>query len=478
MIYTSGSTGQPKGVMVPHRALGNHMAWMQQRFPLTAEDRVIQKTPFSFDASVWELFAPLLVGARLVVAAPGGHRDVAYLVRFIKEQQIAALKIVPSLLEPLLEESGIEQCVSLRYVFCGAEAMPVQLAEKFFQRLDAELFNLYGPTEAAIDVTYWKCEAGAKRRSIPMGGPIINTQVYVLDERLRVVPVGVRGELFVGGESLAHGYWKRAGLTADRFVPNPFSTTPGARLYRTGDVVRWNAAGELEYLGRNDHQVKIRGFRIETGEIETALLEREEVGRAVVLVREEEGRGKQLAAFVVSSNGIEPNSKELREYLQGRVPEYMVPASIAVVGELPLMPNGKVDRQALLALSKETPGREYEGARNEIEELLVQVWQEVLGLERVGIHDNFFELGGDSIVSIQVIARMRQHGVKLKLKEMFQHQTVAELAQVANGTKPVESVKDEAVGTVALTPIQQRFFAQELCYWRLTTVLRRVCWKQ
>src|ERR1041384_4699974 len=279
---------------------------------------------------------------------------------------------------------------------------------------------------------------------------------------MRGAPIGVAGELYLGGESLAHGYWQRAGLTAERFVPKPYSTTPGARLYRTGDVVRWNEAGELEYLGRNDHQVKIRGYRIETGEIETALLEREEVGRAVVLVREEEGKGKQLAAFVVSSNGVEPNSKELREHLQGRVPEYMVPASIAVVGELPLMPNGKVDRQALLALSKGTSASEYEGARNSVEDLLVQVWQEVLGLERVGIHDNFFELGGDSIVSIQVIARMRQQGGKFKLKEMFQHQTIAELAQVANATEPEERKDDEAIGTVALTPIQQRFFAQEL----------------
>ncbi len=464
MIYTSGSTGQPKGVMVPHRSLGNHMAWMQQRFPLTTADRVIQKTPFSFDASVWELFAPLLVGARLVMAAPGGHKDVSYLVRFIKEQQITALKIVPSLLEPLLEQSGIEECRSLRYVFCGAEAMPVKLMEKFYQRLNAELFNLYGPTEAAIDVTYWECKAGTKRRSIPIGWPIINTQVYVLDERLRVVPMGVKGELYVGGDSLAHGYWQRAGLTAERFVPHPYSKTLGARLYRTGDVVRWNDAGELEYLGRNDQQVKIRGYRIETGEIETALMERSEVGRAVVLVREEEGRGKQLAAFVVSSNGVQPSGRELREYLEERMPEYMVPANIAVVPQIPLMPNGKLDRQALLAMSKETPGREYEGPRNEKEELLVQVWQEVLGVERVGINDNFFELGGDSIVSIQVVAKANQRGLSLRVRQIFQHRTIAKLAQVVNfATAPdatEQRVTDEAAGAVALTPIQQRFFEQ------------------
>src|SRR5688572_7909671 len=462
MLYTSGSTGRPKGVMVPHRALGNHMAWMQGRFPLTAADRVLQKTPFSFDASVWEFYAPLLAGARLVLAAPGGHQDPAYLVKVIGEQEVTTLQLVPLLLEALLEEPGIAECGSLKRVFCGGEPLTVKLMTQFFEQLAAELINLYGPTEATIDTTYWQCEVAAGRRSIPIGVPVSNTQAYVLDEWQRVVPLGVGGELYLGGESLARGYWQRAELTAERFVPHLYSASAGARLYRTGDMVRWNEAGELEYFGRNDQQVKIRGHRIETGEIETALLERAEVGRAVVLVREEAGRGKQLAAFVMSSNGVEPSGKELRGYLQERMPEYMVPTSIAVVSELPLMPNGKVDRQALLSLSNAVPESEYEGARNEVEELLAQVWQEVLGIERVGIHDNFFELGGDSIVSIQVVARLRQQGVKFSLKEMFQHQTIAELASVAKVTAAVEMEPDEAVGAVALTPIQQQFFALEL----------------
>ena len=405
MIYTSGSTGRPKGVMVPHRALGNHMAWMQGRFPLTVADRVVQKTPFSFDASVWEFYAPLLAGARLVLAEPGGHQDPAYLVRLIVEQQVTTLQLVPTLLEALLEEPGIADCRSLQRVYCGGEALSVKLVEQFFEKLAAELCNLYGPTEATIDATYWQCEAGCSQVSI--GRPISNTQAYVLDEWQRAVPVGVGGELYLGGESLARGYWQRAELTAERFVPHVYSRSAGARLYRTGDVVRWNEAGELEYLGRNDQQVKIRGYRIETGEIETALLEREEVGRAVVLVREEAGKGKQLAAFVMSSNGVEPSGKELRGYLQERMPDYMVPASIAVVMELPLMPNGKVDRQALLALSKAVPESAYEGARNEVEELLVQGWQEVLGIERVGIHDNFFELGGHSLLATQLVSRIQ-----------------------------------------------------------------------
>src|SRR5688500_18348855 len=435
MLYTSGSTGRPKGVMVPHRALGNHMAWMQGRFPLTAADRVLQKTPFSFDASVWEFYAPLLAGARLVLAAPGGHQDPAYLVQLIGEQEVTTLQLVPLLLEALLEEPGIAECGSLKRVFCGGEPLTVKLMTQFFEQLGAELINLYGPTEATIDTTYWQCEVAAGRRSIPIGVPVSNTQAYVLDEWQRVVPLGVGGELYLGGESLARGYWQRAELTAERFVPHLYSASAGARLYRTGDMVRWNEAGELEYFGRNDQQVKIRGHRIETGEIETALLERAEVGRAVVLVREEAGRGKQLAAFVMSSNGVEPSGKELRGYLQERMPEYMVPTSIAVVSEVPLMPNGKVDRQALLSLSNAVPESEYEGARNEVEELLAQVWQEVLGIERVGIHDNFFELGGHSLLATQLISRIQiVFQIELPIRTLFDYPVIADLAHEIEAT--------------------------------------------
>jgi amino acid adenylation domain-containing protein len=246
MIYTSGSTGQPKGVMIPHRALNNHMTWMQRRFPLTTIDRVVQKTPFSFDASVWEFYAPLLTGAQLIMAEPGGHADPAYLVQLIKEQKVTTLQLVPTLLERLLEEPGIEECVSLRRVFCGGEALSVSLTEHFHEKFSAvEFGNLYGPTEVTIDSVYWVYEEQAGRTTIPIGKQVSNTQAYVLDEGMRAVPIGVTGELYLGGESVGHGYWQRAGLTADRFVPNPYSTTPGARLYRTGDVVRWNEAGDL-----------------------------------------------------------------------------------------------------------------------------------------------------------------------------------------------------------------------------------------
>ncbi len=458
MIYTSGSTGQPKGVMVPHRALGNHMAWMQRRFPLTTADRVIQKTPFSFDASVWELFAPLLVGARLVIAVPGGHQDPAYLVHFIKEQKITALKIVPSLLEALLEQSGIEECVSLRYVFCGAEAMPVKLAEKFSQRLGAELFNLYGPTEAAIDVTYWACGTGMRRHSIPIGGPIINTQAYVLDEAMRVVPVGVAGELYVGGESLAHGYWQQAGLTAERFVPHPYSTSPGARLYRTGDVVRWNEAGELEYLGRNDQQVKVRGFRIELGEIEWVLRQQAQVREAVAVVREGKSGDKQLLAYVVG----EAAPGDLQRYLKEKLPPYMVPQLLVKLERLPLTPSGKIDRQALAALdgAGEEEAEGYVALRTQEEELLASIWAEVLGVERISVQDNFFNRGGHSLLATQVVSRIQAvFQIELPLRAMFETTTLAELAQLIMAER-----QREAVGTGPAIERRSRERAPSLSY--------------
>ncbi|MGH9899603.1 MAG: non-ribosomal peptide synthetase, partial [Pyrinomonadaceae bacterium] len=271
VVYTSGSTGSPKGVMISQRAICNHMRWMQQVFPLTAEDRVLQKTPFSFDASVWEFYAPLLTGARLIMARPGGHLDAAYLVRLINEQSVTILQLVPSLLRVLLDDKGFETCRSLRRVFYGGEALAVELQERFFACMSAELHNLYGPTEATIDATFWSCRRDSQSRTIPIGRPIANTQTYVLDERLSPVPIGVPGELYIGGDGLARGYLKRTELTAERFVPHPYSREGGERLYRTGDVVRYLEDGNLEFIGRVDGQVKIRGYRVEVGEVEEVL---------------------------------------------------------------------------------------------------------------------------------------------------------------------------------------------------------------
>jgi amino acid adenylation domain-containing protein/non-ribosomal peptide synthase protein (TIGR01720 family)/FkbM family methyltransferase len=302
MIYTSGSSGQPKGVMVSHRAIANRLLWMQQEFPLLESDRVLQKTAFSFDASIWEFFVPLMVGAQLVLARPGGQQESAYLAAVIAEQEITILQVVPTMLAVLLEEEGWQRCESLRRVYCGGERFSEELREHFFAgqgERRVELHNLYGPTEAAIDATHWECERGSGRGSVPIGRPLTNVEVYVLGPELEPVPVGVAGELYIGGVGLGRGYWRRAELTAEKFIPHPYSAESGARLYRTGDVARYAADGAVEYRGRVDHQVKVRGFRIELGEVESALRGHPGVREAVVVARSEEKVHNRLVGYVV-----------------------------------------------------------------------------------------------------------------------------------------------------------------------------------
>ena len=299
VIYTSGSTGHPKGAINTHAAVCNRLLWMQDAYGLTEDDCVLQKTPFSFDVSVWEFFWPLMTGARLVIAEPGGHRDPKYLVSVIKEQQVTVLHFVPSMLKVFVEHDGVEQCETLNKVMCSGEALSLELQQRFFARQKAELHNLYGPTEAAVDVTFWKCRRDGEQHLVPIGKPIANTQMFILDEEQQVVPVGVAGELYIGGVQLARGYLGQAGLTAERFQPHPFSGAAGARLYKTGDLARYRAGGEIEYLGRTDQQVKVRGFRIEPGEIEAALLTHPGLGSALVLARASEGGDMRLVAYVV-----------------------------------------------------------------------------------------------------------------------------------------------------------------------------------
>jgi amino acid adenylation domain-containing protein len=432
VIYTSGSTGRPKGVMISHRAICNHMFWLQMSFALTEADKVLQKTPFSFDASIWEFYAPLLVGAQLLMARPGGHQDSFYLVKVIRDQKVTTLQLVPSLLRMLLEEGGIETCKSLRRLLCGGEGLPVDLQERFFANLDAELHNLYGPTEACIDATYWTCKRGSHLQTVPIGRPIANTQVYILDRHLQPVPIGIPGELHIGGAGLARGYLNRPDLTEEKFIPNPFSDEPGARLYKTGDLARYLSDGNIQFLGRLDHQVKIRGFRIELGEIEAVLAQHPAVRATVVMAREDQPGYKHLVAYVVPNQKQVPTSSELRSFLKEKLPEYMVAAAFVLLDALPLTPNGKVDRRAL-----PTP----DGARLEVEEtfvpprtpveeILAEIWSEVLGLERVGIYDNFFELGGHSLLATQVISRAREaFQVELSLRSLLEKPTVVSLAE-------------------------------------------------
>jgi amino acid adenylation domain-containing protein len=438
VIYTSGSTGQPKGVMIPHRAIVNRLLWMQKAFPLTSEDLVLQKTPFSFDASVWEFFAPLLAGGRLLIARPGGHKDNSYLVDVVAKEKVTTLQLVPSMYRVLLESDGIESCNGgLRRVFCGGEALPVSLQQQSFAVLDADLHNLYGPTETAIDAAFWKCRPGTRGVTVPIGRPIGNMQIYLLDRDMKLVPTGVAGELYIGGVGVARGYLNRPDLTAERFLPNPFSAEPGARLYRTGDLARYQAPGMIEFLGRLDEQVKLRGFRIELGEIEAALREHPALLDAVVVSREQAPDDRRLVAYVVMKSGSAVTPNELREFLRERLPEYMVPTSFVAVAALPLMPNGKVDRRALPNSDEKQSNLEKSFAlpRDNLEGQLLRIWKEVLGTtEQIGITDNFFDLGGHSLLAVRLMAQIHKwFGQELPLSTLFEGATIEHLANLLRG---------------------------------------------
>ena len=429
VIYTSGSTGKPKGVPNLHKGIVNRLLWMQDAYRLDGSDSVLQKTPYSFDVSVWEFFWPLMTGARLVVARPEGHKDPNYLVNLIIDQKITTMHFVPSMLRIFLETEGVEQCKSLRRVICSGEALPFELQERFFQRLGAELHNLYGPTEAAVDVSSWQCAPDTGLSIVPIGKPIWNTQLYILDKHLQPVPIGVAGELHIGGVNLARGYLKKPELTAQKFIPDPFGREAGARLYKTGDLARFLSDGNIEYLGRMDHQVKIRGFRIELGEIETALMECPGVKECVVLAREDAPGEKRLVAYVVA----ESTGDELRRFLKDKLPEYMVPAVFVLLDALPLMPNGKTDRGALPAPDRSRPELEkaFVAPRDDLELQLAHIWEEVLGVRPVGVRDNFFELGGHSLLAVRLFALIEKRlGKKLPLTTVFQGATVEHLAGV------------------------------------------------
>ncbi|HVG11011.1 MAG TPA: amino acid adenylation domain-containing protein, partial [Thermoanaerobaculia bacterium] len=422
VIYTSGSTGRPKGAMNTHRGIVNRLLWMQERYGLGAADRVLQKTPVSFDVSVWELFWPLLAGARLVMARPGLHGDSAYLVETIVAESITTLHFVPSMLQVFAAAPGVERCASLKRVIASGEALPRDLQDRFLARSGAGLHNLYGPTEAAVDVTHWDCESGA-RPAVPIGRPVANTSIHLLDPALRPVPVGVAGELYIGGVQVGRGYWQRPELTAERFVPGPL----GTRLYRTGDLARFAPDGAIEYLGRADHQVKIRGFRIELGEIEAALTDQPGVREAVVLALD--GGERRLVAYVAPED---LSISALRAALLTRLPEHMVPSAFVRLDHLPLSPSGKADRQALARLKPEPVAGEAsdDPPRTALERELAGLWQEAVGAERVGIHDSFFELGGSSISGAILINRLQERlGEIVHVVAIFDHPTVAGFAE-------------------------------------------------
>ncbi|MEV2216025.1 amino acid adenylation domain-containing protein [Streptomyces sp. NPDC050997] len=427
VIYTSGSTGRPKGVVVPHRAIDNRLRWMQHEYPLTAEDRVLQKTPSSFDVSVWEFFWPLREGAALVVAEPGGHKDPAYLARLIREQAVTVCHFVPSMLQVFLAEPDAAACAGvLRRVFCSGEALPRETANAFGRTLPGvELHNLYGPTEAAVDVTHHACAPEASG-PVPIGRPVWNTRLYVLDAALQPCPPGIPGELYLAGVQLADGYLRRAELTASRFVADPFGPA-GGRMYRTGDVARWTAQGEVEYLGRTDHQVKLRGQRIELGEIEAALAARPEVDGACALVRED-----RLVGYV--TGGADPAA--VRAALARELPEHMVPAAVVALDAFPLSPNGKLERRALPApvFAGGEGARPPASAR---EETLTRLFAQALGVRQVGPDDAFFDLGGTSLLAVRLVGRIREEfGAELTIGSLFEAPTPAALAARLDAARP------------------------------------------
>ena len=431
VIYTSGSTGKPKGVVNVHAGLRNRVQWMQDSYRLTAEDRVLQKTPFTFDVSVWEFLWPLISGACLVVARPGGHRDREYLIRLIQSARITTLHFVPSMLSVFLQGAEVESCTTLKQVFCSGEALSVELQRRFFERSDASLHNLYGPTEASIDVTAWRCRRAVTDAIAPIGRPISNTQIYILDQSLAPLPVGVAGDLYIGGVGLARGYLNRPELTSERFIANPFSDDPSARLYKSGDRARYLPSGNIEFLGRSDDQVKIRGFRIELGEIEALLGQISSVQQAAVLAREDTPEDRRLVAYVVAAPGFNPSAGELRAYLQQRLPEYMVPSFFVFLKELPISRNGKLDRTALPLPDENSRALEQEfvAPRTSIEEILAAIWSGLLKLEKIGVHDNFFQLGGHSLLATQVIARIDAAlTIAVPLARFFEAPTIAGIA--------------------------------------------------
>ncbi len=428
VIYTSGSTGRPKGAMISHGAIANRIYWMQEHLDLTPEDRVLQKTPFSFDVSVWEFFWPLIIGAELVVAEPGGHRDAAYLARTITGHGITTLHFVPSMLQLFLESPGAGECVSLRRVICSGEALPRALQDRFFARLDAELHNLYGPTEAAVDVTYWVCDRESVLPFVPIGRPVANTQMHILDEALEPVPAGEVGDLYIGGVQVGRGYLNRPELSAERFLPDPFRT--GGTLYKTGDLARYLPDGNIEFLGRSDFQVKIRGFRVELGEIEAALEAVDGVRGAVVVARTGADAELELVAYIATPSG-ELSVDELRTRLQERLPDYMVPRRFVSVASFPLTSSGKVDRKALPDPVRDRPqlGTPYVAPRTELQRWMAEQWSIALDIDRVGIDDRFFELGGTSLQAARFINLVQEElGESLSVVELFGAPTIAEFA--------------------------------------------------
>lgn len=425
VIYTSGSTGTPKGVVNQHRGIVNRLEWMRTHYGITSEDRILQKTPATFDVSVWEFFLPLTAGATLVVAPPDAHKDPAWLAAILREERITTTHFVPSMLAAFVAEPQA-QGLRLQRVFCSGEELPARLRNRFHEVIHAELHNLYGPTEAAVDVTWWPASRDDTSAPVPIGFPVWNTQMYVLDQRLRPVPATVAGDLYIGGVQVARGYLGRPDLTSERFIDDPFRT--GGRMYRTGDLAYRRRDGALVFLGRSDHQVKIRGQRIELGEIEAAIQSSGEAAQVAVIAREDRPGDQRIVAYITPRSAVEPDIAAIREHVARLLPDYMVPSSVLVLEQLPVNSSGKLDRAALPApeIAMPTQGR---APATPGEHRLARIFAEALGLPEVGVEDDFFTLGGHSLLAARVMSRVREEwGLKAGLGVLFAEPTVARLA--------------------------------------------------
>jgi amino acid adenylation domain-containing protein len=466
IIYTSGSTGSPKGVAVPHGSLSNTLLWRKAAFALSGRERVLQNIPATFDPSLWQIFGSLISGAALVLLRHGGHQDFPHILEEIAAHKITITDFSPSLLQELLEIEDLQACDSLRRIFVGGEVLSAALQEKFFQRLPSELHNVYGPSEVAIDATCWTCQHGAAAKSVPIGRPISNKAIYILDVELRPVPIGVTGEIYIGGAGLARGYVGQPGLTAEQFLPNPFSA-PGSRFYRTGDMGRYRFDGAIEFLGRRDYQVKIRGVRVELEEIERVLERHLDIKEAVVTASPWHGENRLVAYITPVNPSIgAPEAAALRAYLKESLPDSMVPSAYVSLEILPRSSSGKVDRQALPQpddAAAASPQESIAQPRNAMERGIAKIWQEVLGVSVVGINDNFFDLGGHSLLLARVHRRLCQDlGRNLQLVDLFRCPSIRSLAKHLSGQEedqvPAERLRNKALRQIASISRQQEAY--------------------
>ena len=460
VMYTSGSTGTPKGIAVTHRGISRLV--VNTNFATLNNDAVIlQFSPISFDASTFEIWGCLLNGGRLVLF-PSNTPSLEELGSAIEHQGVTTLWLTASLFHQMVENQ-VSSLRNVRQLLAGGDVLSVSHVKKAAESLPGcRLINGYGPTENTTFTCCYTVDASTLRNSVPIGKAIANTRVYVLDGEMQPVAVGAVGELCTAGAGLARGYWRQAKITAERFVPDPFAETPGERMYRTGDLVRWREDGNLEFVGRKDSQVKVRGFRVEPGEIESMLAKHAGVKEAVVVVKQEAGMEKRLAAYVVGQGQERVTGEELRKYLRERLPEYMVPGVIERVEEMPLNANGKVNRQELAKMEIRVEGGEgYEEPQGEVERELARIWAEVLRVKRVGAQQSFFELGGDSILAIQISARAKQAGMQVKPRQIFEQRTLRGVAQSIGQEKQAMAEQQAVVGEAPLTPIQHWFFDQQ-----------------